>query len=267
METATKTMKIQKNGTDVFITDEYELFKTKLGNRPINHGLVLKLYNSILEHGYFKSSIIIVGDNLVVLDGQHRIEALKMFAEKYGIRYKARYVVDRDLDDLKKITVLQTARQGWTNEDFTQSYIAQGNVNYKIYSEFRAKHRFKYNKLNHKSTTMNHSVALSLLANSNDPGNLNGKFKAGKIKIVNIDISNKFAERLTELSEYYSYATHSVFVRVMIKMWNNPLFDHNEFVRKLSRDRNKLYRVSSLSQYVQIIEEIYNFGRRQKIKF
>jgi len=264
METLVKKRNIQKNGTDVFITDEYEMFKHKTGNRPIDPRLVDKIYNSILENGWFESSIIIVGDGLCVLDGQHRIEALKKFAEKYQIRYKLKYMVDRNLDDLKKITIWQTARKGWTNMDYALSFIEQGVDDYRIYVEFMSKHKFPFNKQIKRSGKMGHSVALCLLGNSNNPSLDAQRFKRGKIKIFNIDLADKFANRLKEIYVYFPHATHSMFARVMVSLWNNPLFDHDEFMNKLIRNREMLFRCATSMQYYRTIEDIYNYGRREK---
>jgi hypothetical protein len=252
METALKHNQIEKNGTDVFSTDNYDLFKIKHGNRKINQTLVKKIYQSIVDNGWFSSSVIIVGDELVVLDGQHRIEALKMFKKKNGHAYKIKYIVDRDMDDLKKITIWQNARKGWSNEDYAVSFIAQGKSDYALYSTFRSDHQ------------LSHTVTLNLLANGYNKPTAK-LFKSGNIVIHDIDLANEFAVRIKELGTYYEYASHTQFVRAMILLWNNPLFSNKDFLKKLSRDRKKLFRVSSPEQYIRIINDIYNFGRHNKI--
>ena len=255
---------IEKNGTDIFVTDEYDMFKHRIGNRAIDPGLVDKIYNSILENGWFESSIIIVGDGLRVLDGQHRIEALKKFADKYQIRYKLKYMVDRDLDDLKKITIWQTARKGWTNMDYALSFIEQGINDYKIYVDFMNGHKFPFNKQIKHSAKMGHSIALNMLGNSSDNRTVSKYFKSGKIKIYSLDLANKFADRLKEIYVYFPHATHALFVRSMIIMWNNPLFSHDEFMSKLIRNRDMISRCGTHIQYYRIIEDIYNYGRHSQ---
>jgi len=254
METLTKNFKIQKNGTDVFVTDEYDLFKTKQGNRKIDQALVKKIYKSIEQHGWFKSSLIIVGDNLVVLDGQHRIEALKMFSEKHGVKYKVKYIVDRDMDNMDCIRAWQTERKGWTNDDYTKSFIEQGNVKYQLYSDFRNEYK------------LNHTISLALLANSAGSGNAQS-FKSGKIKIFNIVLAKKLAENLIAIGKYYEYYQHSMFVTAMLPLWNNPEFDNQRFVKNLSKNRDSLYRVSSAIHYRRMIEDIYNYYKHDKVRF
>ena len=58
-------------------TKNYEMFEYMDSNRKINAGLVERLVKSIKEIGYIESRPIIVNEDMVVIDGQHRLEACK----------------------------------------------------------------------------------------------------------------------------------------------------------------------------------------------
>ena len=130
--------------TKIYVTKDYDIFRKKEGNRDIKPALVNKLYRSILDHGYHDVSILIVGDKMTMLDGQHRVEALKRIKQDTGAVYKVRYIVSRDFDDLQKIISWQKDRLSWSTMDYANSFATMGNPHYKTYLEFRKKYKVKH---------------------------------------------------------------------------------------------------------------------------
>jgi hypothetical protein len=64
-------MQIQK-------TEDYNLFKRIVGNRTINKAQVRRLYDSYsIKPWLIQYCPIIINDNNEVIDGQHRLEAIK----------------------------------------------------------------------------------------------------------------------------------------------------------------------------------------------
>jgi len=253
MEPKVMKSRIEKNAADVFATDEYSLFKYKNENRAIHKSIVNKIYESIIKHGWFKSSIIVVGDGMSVLDGQHRIEALKKFKASHGHSYKINYIVDRDFDNMDKIIALQTHRGSWNNDDYVESFSKQGIETYSIYKAFKEKYNFT------------HTTARLLVFG--EMHKMANKFKSGKLICTDWGMANTYAKRLMEIKAYYPFATQGTFARAIIYFWKEGVFDHDEFIHKLSFDRERLYRVTTVEQYVALISDIYNFKRRDKINF
>ncbi len=256
METVVKTKKhnIEKNGIDVFKTDDYDMFKTLKGNRPINESLVNKIYESIRENGWFESSIIIIGEGMRVLDGQHRIEALKKFKKAHERGYKVRYIVDRNLDDLKKVQAFNNNKKPWSHKDYLISFMSMGNENYIQYAKFLDE--FK----------LSHTVGLALTMSGRNQLKHN-LFKLGKFTCNDWGASKVYAEYLNDVRKYFNHAHTGTFVRSIILFWRHPDFKHKDFIHKLSLNREMLYRTGSTESYIKLISDIYNWKNHNKIKF
>lgn len=64
--------------TDVktYKTNDYSIFKSIMGNRTINLKNVNNIINNIKKNGLLPT-VIIVNEKMEVIDGQHRLQALK----------------------------------------------------------------------------------------------------------------------------------------------------------------------------------------------
>lgn len=62
---------------EIFRTNKYEIFKQLKGNREVSPKRISKIINSIKEVGYIINPII-VNEKMEVIDGQGRLEALRI---------------------------------------------------------------------------------------------------------------------------------------------------------------------------------------------
>lgn len=60
----------------VYVTDKYSIFRRLSGNRDVKEARVKKIMRSIEKVGYIPNPII-VNENMEVVDGQGRLEAVK----------------------------------------------------------------------------------------------------------------------------------------------------------------------------------------------
>lgn len=102
-------------------TTNYEIFKTLAGNRDIDLSNVKNLIKSIRENGYIGTPILI-SKNFEVLDGQHRLEALKQLG--LPVPYEIREMT------LTQVQALNTASRKWGQIDYIKSYASMGNEEY-----------------------------------------------------------------------------------------------------------------------------------------
>ena len=235
----------------IWVTKDYEIFRRKDGNRDISIPLVNRLVKSIMQNGYYDVSIIVVGDKMTVLDGQHRLEALKRIYKDTGILYKVRYIVSRDFDDLSKIISWQRDRAAWTTLDYARSYAVLGNENYEAYLSFKEKYK------------TNHQVTASLLGENHH----SMQFKAGQFRVNDFSLAEEWVKRLNELSLYYDFAFRNTFVRAMLSFWKDPQFSHKDFMDKVERYRSNLYNCVKVMQFREAIANLYNYNSRKKVKF
>lgn len=103
-------------------TNDYSKFKKLLGNREVQEKRISQLMVSIKENGFLNSSII-VNENMEVIDGQARCEALK----RLGMPIY--YCIHKGAG-LKECVDLNIKQGNWTLADYCGSYAANGNLNY-----------------------------------------------------------------------------------------------------------------------------------------
>lgn len=96
---------------NIYETTNYELFKLKEDNRDIRSRNVDKIKDSIVKYGYVRASIIKVGKNFEIIDGQHTYIACK------NLGMPIRFAIFKDLtsDDMKALNI---AGSNWTTIDF-----------------------------------------------------------------------------------------------------------------------------------------------------
>ncbi len=102
-------------------TTNYEIFKTLAGNRDIDLPNVRSLVKSIRENGYIGTPIL-VSKNFEVLDGQHRLEALKQLG--LPVPYEIREM------NLTQVQALNNASRKWAIIDYIKSYASMGHEEY-----------------------------------------------------------------------------------------------------------------------------------------
>lgn len=227
----------------ILTTTDYSIFKFLKGNRVLN----IKNLRKIMESMKIKlhDSPIQVNENMEVIDGQHRLEALKQLGlpVQYYISVGA---------NLKTVQDLNTNTENWKVDDYLHSYIAKGVKDYVIYKQFMDAYKF------------NHKITAYLL--SGDPKGNTQKFNTGEFKIVNIEKASDIAAKLNTVGGYYDGFKRRTFCYAFVRCLNNRKFSFDEFITKLSYQRSKLFDCARVDQYLEIIEEIYNYKRAAKDK-
>ena len=114
-------------------TVNYSMFKRLSGNRSIPVSRVNKIKNSILSVGYVTSPII-VNENLEIIDGQGRLEALKQLS------LPVEYIIHENagINECRAMNLYQT---NWTMTDYIESYAEEGIESYVLLNEFVKKYK------------------------------------------------------------------------------------------------------------------------------
>jgi hypothetical protein len=230
----------------VYTTTNYDLFKSIKGNRNINHLHLARLKKSIVSN--YLITVLIVNEKYEIIDGQHRFESIKelqlpiyfIVCEGYG---------------LKEVQILNQNSKTWNIDDYLDGYCRLGYPEYLKYRDFINKYNFT------------HTETMCILNDSNHMINADVKrmFAKGLFKIRNPYKSTDLAEKITAIGKYYAGYKRRPFVLTMLKLNNNELFDFNEFIRKLEFQPTALVDCVKISQYLALVEEIYNFKRRDKV--
>lgn len=237
------------NGTNakpmqVLTSTNYEQFKVLDGNRSINTLHLNRLKESISSK--YLISPIIVNQKLEVIDGQHRLLCCK------ELKLPIRYIVcdGYNLDDIHRYNMTS---KNWTLDDFMNGYIQLGKKEYEFYKIFKDKYGF------------GHGESIVMVSGKSDRRDLVKKFQAGELRIKNYNNACLFAEKVQLVAPYYDGFRRRSFVLALLFLSKHPSFTIEEFVEKLKFQRSKVYDCGTQEQYIKMIEEIYNFKRREKV--
>ena len=233
------------NSTDamtlqVLKTKDYSKFKVVDGNRNLNIMHLNRLMQSMAED--YLISPIIINEEHQVIDGQHRLEC----AKQLGL--PVYYIVCKGYG-LGEIQRFNANSKNWTADDFMNGYIKLGKKEYEYYKAFKDRYGFA------------HGEVLTMLVGGRDIDTVK-QFQAGKLKIKKYNEACEMAEKIKKCEPYYEGWKRRSFIGALLQVMKNPQFDIEEFVEKLKYQRSKMYDCGRVEQYVEVIEEIYNFKRR-----
>lgn len=243
----------------VYLTNDYSMFKTLEGNRVVNRLHVERLKNSFKES--YLISPITVNEKYEIIDGQHRYNAAKslnlpiyfMIVNNYG---------------LSEVQTLNTNTKNWKKEDYLNAYCDLG------YDEYIKMRQFMYD-----FSDFGISVSEQLLTNSvggvnnrahaaRIDGKISGRvfnFQEGELIIPDLQLAYDNAEKIMMFKPYYDGFNRSIFVSAMIGMFKHENYNHSQMIQKLKNNPMSLTHCSNVTQYKILIEEIYNFRSRDKV--
>lgn len=193
-------------------------------------------------------TIIIVNELYEIIDGQHRFDVIK------ELKLPLHYVICKGYG-LNQVHILNQTSKTWIPDDYLDGYCMLGLPNYLKYQEFKTRYGFK------------HMECMAILGgNVSQNGALNGKaFYKGEFKIANYDKACEIGDNLELIAPYYPSYRRRSFVYAMLGLFKNKNFDFTEFLHKLKLQPTAMVDCTNITQYVSLIEEIYNYRRREKI--
>ncbi len=122
-------------------TYDINIFKNFKGQRPISSAHVEKLARSISKKNMLESCPVIVTPNMEVIDGQHRIAAVKKIKESNPDEEIAIHYVINEKATRKDIITFNSNQSTWSLKDYMNYYAEWQNPSYmfmkklfKIYS-------------------------------------------------------------------------------------------------------------------------------------
>lgn len=233
---------------EIFETKDYSIFRFREDNRVVNVNHVKKLAQRMREKGWLSSSVVTINGSGDVIDGQHRVKA----AMSVGcvVRYKQTKGAG-----LEEMTAMNTLQKNWSPFDHIHKWVIRGNENYITFDNFVKDYpMFKYTEV---SMFLSNSVS----------GIKRDSFESGNYVVKNENKGRLWANYILELKPYYEkYYNKSIFVRAMIKILSNKKeFVFEEFLHKVKLRPMMLVGCGTLEQFVEMIENIYNYKRSGKV--
>ena len=241
-------IQVGKKVGEIFETKDYSIFKFREDNRVINQNHVKKLSQRMKDRGWLPSSVITLNGNGDVIDGQHRVKAAIM--SNVSIRYKVTKGTGND-----EMWEMNTLQKNWSPFDHLHKFVTKGNSHYVTFNQFVNEFpMFKYTEV---AMLLNNT--LSTIARDT--------FESGNYVVKNEKKAREWASYILELKPYFEkYYTKAIFVRAFIKVVSNKKdFVFSEFLHKVKLRPNNLVACGTVDQYVEMIEDIYNFKRSKKV--
>jgi len=239
---------VPMNAIQVHTTTDYSLFKTLNGNRDVNHLHLSRLKESMKANHL--TTIIMVNEKFEIIDGQHR------FLISRELSLPINYVISKGYG-LSEVQILNANMKNWQTIDYVNGYCDLGYKDYIIYREFVNEYGFQS------------QVAILLLSNEHQSGSIKenpaSRFKEGKFKVKDLDNAKKMAEKIMMIEPYYKGYLRRSFIIALFSMFKNENFEFTEFIAKLKQQPTTMQDCTSTTQYKVLIEEIYNYRRREKI--
>lgn len=238
-----KTEPMVKHSNQVHTTTDYFLFKPIEGNRNKNLLHINRLKKSMAETYLF--TVIIVNEKYEIIDGQHRFDVIQ------ELKLPLNYIVCNGYG-LNEVHILNQNSKTWTSDDYLDGYCKLGYKDYLKYKEFKELYG------------IGHYECMWLLKGSQllNPTQV---FFTGDFKIKNYDEACKIIEKIMLVEPYYEEWKRRSFISAMLQLFKNPNFELTEFLQKLKLQPTALSNCSTTNQYVSLIEEIYNYRRREKV--
>jgi len=230
-------------------TSDYSLFKRISGNRVVNKAHVKKLAQSIAEDTELSAYVpVIVNDKMQVIDGQHRLEALKT------LKLPIYYVKAGGLG-LTDVQALNTRTKVWGPMDFAKSYAELNKKDYITYLAFRNKYKLP------------HNVTMSFLGkNTGGGGSSKEMFRNGKFKVLDAILAAQLCENLLKVSKYYPRAKSQEFALAFKTAFSHPKYSQSQLIEQMSKHPKLVHDCLSTEDYLRMLETLYNYHQKDESK-
>ena len=233
-----------KHSTQVYTTTDYSLFKPIEGNRDLNLLHLNRLKESMGQQYVF--TIITVNEKHEIIDGSHRFYTIK------ELKLPLHYVVCPGYG-LREVHILNANSKTWTTDDYLNGYCNMDNNHYLVYRDFKNKYGFGHNE------------SITMLGHFASNGDAIKHFWMGKFKVKNLNEAERIAKQIYMIKPFYDGYKRKSFVFAILKLLKNNDFSFSEFLIKLKNQPTALQDCINVEGYVTLIEEIYNWRRREKV--
>ena len=227
----------------IHITKNYEMFKRLAGNRPVRESHVAHLVKMLTERTVLIP--ILVNGKMEVIDGQHRLEAMKR------LTIAVPYIKGGQLQ-LEDVQALNSSSQPWTPMDYALSYVELGNKHYKTYIDFRHKHN------------LGHEAACWLLQGQ-EVGRLRQVFQEGKFRVADLEESEMKMKTLETLKPIFPHWRDVTFIKALQVAVNRVGFNWNRFFKRALLNPDLFRFFPTIDENLLMIEEIFNRGEHKKV--
>lgn len=224
-------------------------------NRDICSTHVERLKNLIKEHGYYSGLPIIVDEDGLIIDGQHRYLACK------ALNIEPTIVVEKSFDIVPYINSTQLK---WSLKDYVKYYAAKGYEDYIILERIC------------KSKKISPNTAYAIMHNKiSGRVGLSRKSANNPIKDGTFKIADKSDKGLAKLERKMSAVFRIIsllnlprterLLLAITRLAEDPNFNFKVMEKKIEYQKSRIYRCATIQEYQQMLSAIYNYKNTKKV--
>lgn len=226
----------------ILMTENYDFFKFSKHNRKIAEKAVKRLMTSLTNINLSEINPILVNEKNEIIDGQHRLEALRRL--KLPVYY-IRWQTNSHMDDA--IINLNANQRGWTSQEYVEYWANRGKETYQKILECQKAYQLP--------------LAACVLMVTNITAGVGHELKTGKLKTSKVPYT-EVAKALNDFFEIFKYAKSTYFIRAFAWLYRSGHYNHKIHFDKFVTQRYKMKRCADKTQYIQMFEEILNYHKR-----
>ena len=221
-------------------TNDYTKFKTLEGNRRVNKQHVNQLIRLMVENGNLTDQFpIVIGKDGYVIDGQHRLEALKTLGWEVG------YIVEESAT-IETVRNINRGNRNWSWRDVAESFARLGNREYMWFLKYYDSHELTY------------TLAMLFCGAKMSKRYTSGlTFTSGDFEVEDKTKAELYASQFEELREIVDITGHD-FGKALNKLFRSPFYDHERMVRKMKEQGHTLPAKAVEADYKRDLEGIFN---------
>lgn len=229
----------------VQVTKNYRLFTRSDDNRPIDEKKHRRLKLSMQKNGFLEAFPIVCRRNgakaLEVRDGQHRL----MFAEFLGLPVYY-LVTDQDFT----IAEINGTAKVWAIVDYARNYAVAGKTDYQELLDFHELHGIPL------------STCAAMMAGTTSFTNISEAYIRGNFKVKDRDWAQQVASLYVPLITLSRQVRSNRLIEACMGVCRVEKFSQKRLLQNAERCRDKLVSYSTRDAYLDMLEEIYNYGRK-----
>jgi hypothetical protein len=230
----------------VNVTRNYRMFARSEDNRALVPHKHKRLLESMRLYGFLPEFPIVccrdANKHLIVKDGQHRLS----IAETLGLPV---YWIEESA--AWDVAIVNSTQKGWVPRDYAERYARAGNADYLEGLDFMDANRLPI------------GLSFALLAGTTTFANIQAAFLRGEFRVKD----RKWAASVAAIYRPFHAASKACrnarFIEACMAVCRVKEFEPDRLLHGLNRCREKLVAFSTRDAYLEMLEEIYNFGKRQ----
>lgn len=242
--------KVEKS--EIFETTHYEQFSYDNRNRPLVEDKVSYFIKQFTKGNFFMKEFPVIIDNkFVILDGQHRYEAVKRMELLLYFKFAHTLSIENIVD--------VQINAGWSTKDYIHTFIKQKKQDYVVLHRFIQRYKISV------------SVAVMLLTAIEDKSSLRKSgFYEGNFKIKDEAVAHENAKAINEIGTL-ALGLHRdrTFCIGVVKIMSHPDYEHKRMIEQMTKYSSLMRRQMTVDNYIRNLEDVYNYKlyTKNKVRF